>query len=91
MKMKYNVHLYNKLANAFLKRGKLYLSPSYCGAQGNSFVFDPFGYIYSCLEIIGDKEKAIGNYFNGIVWYPEKDMWFNRNIGNVENCRLVIA
>ena len=55
--MEYETGLYKNVYNAMMQKKPLSLSPMHCTALGGSFVFDPFGYIYSCLEMVGKKEQ----------------------------------
>lgn len=85
--IKHDTQLSTNLRNVICESKKLQLSPCHCTAQGNAFVFDPFGYIYTCLELVGDSKKAIGTYRgSNIKWTAEKDKWFERNIGNIRKC-----
>lgn len=86
MKITYKHSVYNKLRNAIHKKIALQLTSCHCSAQSNSYIFDPFGNIYSCLEVVGNKKEVIGNYTNGIIWTKEKDKWFNRNISIINKC-----
>ena len=86
LRIKHNTQLQANLHRAICEGKALKLSPVHCTAQGNSYVFDPFGNIYSCLEVVGNKEKAIGSYIKDVKWYAEKDKWFNRNVGNIVKC-----
>lgn len=86
MKITYKHITYNKLYNAIYKKTSLRFSSCHCSAQSNSYIFDPFGNIYSCLEVVGNKREVIGNYTNNIIWTKEKDKWFNRDIGIINKC-----
>lgn len=82
----HNQQLYYRLYDAISKNKAISLSPCHCSAQSSSYVFDPFGYIYSCPEIVGEKNKSIGTYYNGLVWTKEKEKWFSRDISIIEKC-----
>lgn len=87
LRIKHDTRISTNLRNIICEGKELQLSPCHCTAQGNAFVFDPFGYTYTCLELVGDNKKAIGTYQGTkIQWYEEKEKWFERNIGNVKKC-----
>jgi uncharacterized protein len=81
--------LYNNLYKAISKKTCVELNPTGCSAQTGSYVFDPEGDIYSCLEIIGKKEFALGHFSdgNGVVWNSEnKNKWHSINIATTPQC-----
>ena len=86
MKITYKHFVYNNLRNAMHQKTSLRLFSCHCSAQSNSYIFDPFGDIYSCLEIVGNKKEVIGNYTNNTIWAKEKDNWFNRDISTINKC-----
>lgn len=86
MKIKYKHSVYNNLRNALHKKTSLRLLSCHCSAQSNSYIFDPFGNIYSCLEVVGNKKEVIGNYISNTIWTKEKDKWFNRDISTINKC-----
>ena len=86
MKILYKHLVYNNLRNAVHNKTSLRFFPCHCSAQSSSYIFDPFGNIYSCLEVVGNKKEIIGNYINNTIWTKEKDKWFNRDIGTVNKC-----
>ena len=84
--IEYNQQLYLKLYDSIKKNQPLTLSSTYCSAHDSSYIFDPFGYIYSCLEVVGNKEESIGEYGNAVIWNTKKNKWFDRNISNITSC-----
>lgn len=69
--------------------------PIYCGAQTGEYVFDCYGDIYPCLEIVGKKERRIGTIFqSGMKWFDEEvHRWRNHGVAiNVQcsRCRFVL-
>lgn len=86
IKITHNQQLYFRLYDAIANNRAISLSSCHCSAQSSAYVFDPFGYIYSCPEVVGNRAKAIGAYNNGLVWTKEKDKWFNRDIGIINKC-----
>lgn len=76
-------HFYSYLKNK--SRCRLYSAS--CSSQYGSFLFDPLGNIYPCLEIIGKKDYIIGTYSKDeIQWTKAHDDWFKRNVGNSKGC-----
>jgi len=72
---------------ACLNNKKCYkLKSTICPSQYGSFMFDPYGDIYTCLEMVGQKYHSIGNYKDNLVWTKERDCWFSKNISNMECC-----
>lgn len=77
-------HFYDRLKNK--SRCRFYSAS--CSSQYGSFIFDPKGDIYSCIEIVGRQEYVIGNYLGEeIQWTKAKEYWFNRNVSNVNGCK----
>lgn len=59
-----------------------------CSSQYGSYIFDPNGDIYTCLETVGKEEHIIGHYIKGkIEWTDAKKHWFERNISNISHCK----
>ena len=61
----------------------------YCSSQVGEHIFDPYGNIYPCWEMVGNKDYLIGNYGgNKIIWNEEKlQSWRNYNITANPYCR----
>ena len=78
-------HFYSYLKNK--SRCRLYSAS--CSSQYGSFLFDPQGNIYTCLEVVGKKEHIIGHYGedNNIQWTEVREHWFNRNVMSSIICR----
>lgn len=87
LNMIHDIKTYLSISDVMLNNKNIMFYPYYCSSQSNMYAFDPFGYIYSCLEKVGDKTHAIGQYNDNITWLEEKELWFNRNIGNINKCR----
>ncbi len=86
LKIQNNVSLHERINSAITQNKPITLIPYHCNSHTNSYVFDPYGNIYSCLEVIGDKHKAIGTYNGTIKWKKEKEVWHTRNITSVNKC-----
>lgn len=85
-KIKFEANLYSKISFALTNKKGLLLSPIHCVAHGNSYVFDPYGRIFSCLEMVGKQNNAIGTYSPKLNWTKKKDEWFNKNITDIQKC-----
>lgn len=82
----HDMKVYMSLSEVILNNKNVTFYPYYCSSQTNMYVFDPFGYIYFCLEKVGDKTHAVGQYNDTITWFDNKDLWLNRNVGKVNKC-----
>lgn len=69
----------------YIATGKRF-SPMYssCDADLSCKFFDPEGYIYSCILAVGQKDKAIGTYYQEYQLF--ENSIFDRNISNIEKC-----
>lgn len=85
-RIKHDLQIYTNIYDAIQNKKSVTLSSIHCTAQSGFYVFDPFGYIYSCLEAVGNKNEIIGSYLKGITWTEEKNKWFGRNISFIERC-----
>ena len=64
------------------------LRSTICPSQYGTYLFDPCGDIYTCLEFVGRKQHSIGHYSESIEWLKEKEYWQTRNISNMQSCKL---
>lgn len=62
----------------------------YCHAAVDSakYVFSPDGYVYNCLNLVGNKRFAIGRYSNGRIEIDDSSiqMWSERTITRINEC-----
>ena len=86
VKIKHDEQLYLNIYNSINKNKNLMLFPCHCDAQNNSYIFDPLGNLYSCLEIVGNKNESIGTYKDDVIWTEGKNKWFSRNTGILDKC-----
>lgn len=78
---------FQRLYNAISQKDKLVSFRSvFCGVQTSSYIFDPYGEIYSCWETVGVRKHVMGSYTDGLVWTEEREHWQGRNIGNTPKC-----
>ncbi len=80
--------LYHKLLDAISRNRYFSIKSVYCSAQTGSYILDPCGDIYPCLETVGKKDLVLGRYLsNGIEWTPLANKWHSRNISKSSKCR----
>lgn len=61
--------------------------PSYCSAVNGMLVFDPFGDIYPCWDVVGKEKHKIGSISTGeAVFNQIYNMWSSRKTGNISKC-----
>jgi len=62
---------------------------AFCGSNMAMFLFDPFGDIYPCWEVIGQPEHRIGTYGPGRLDLDETavDGWHRRSVVEIPACR----
>lgn len=80
--IQYDVSLYRRVLFALKNKRPIYLSSFHCEAQSSAYIFDPFGYIYSCLECVGNVRHAIGKYSNELEWLSKKNEWHKMNLSD---------
>jgi len=63
----------------------------YCHAamDNSKYVFSPDGYIYNCLNLVGNSRFAIGRYADGQTEMDSDSIsrWEKRSITNIRECR----
>ena len=85
--------LRNRIENAIKNFRAVPLSPSHCNAHFGNCAFDPYGKVYACMEVLGEKEHEIGVYGpNGIIWSEKsKSIWYDRPISEIcHNCKFIL-
>ena len=61
---------------------------SYCGAVNGMLVFDPFGDIYPCWDVVGNKKHVIGRLEDDQLQLNHKfEFWQSRQPQNIEVCK----
>lgn len=81
--------IYQKFFRYFTNKACCHLTATACPAQYGTFMFDPDGDIYTCLEIVGKKEYSIGHYNSGeLQWTTAKELWFSQNVGVISQCKM---
>lgn len=65
----------------------------FCGAQSGSLIFDPLGDVYSCWDVVGQRDYRVGRYIPDFELEDRfADRWFNSKIGecNCIKCKYVL-
>lgn len=76
----------NKFYSYFINKRRCCLTSTSCPAQYGSFLFDPLGNIYPCLEVVGKQKYSIGQFIDSVEWTSVKDTWYNTDISNILMC-----
>lgn len=65
----------------------LYFRASYCGAHNGMFIFDPYGELYTCWEVVGVDKFKVGSYANGLKFNDEElNKWLGRTSSSIPQC-----
>ena len=81
--------IYQDLCRAIIQKKLLRMDSIGCASQSGSYMFDPKGDIYSCLEIVGQTQYVLGNYAQkeGLLWYEqERKNWQGNNVATSPKC-----
>ena len=81
-KLRYHNSKYERILKGVIEKNNLIpFDIIFCGAQGNMLVFDPYGDLYTCWEVVGRKEFCVGQFAPQLSINDEKiSLWRNRNI-----------
>lgn len=62
---------------------------AFCGSNMAMYLFDPFGDIYPCWEVIGHREHRIGTYGPGFLQLDAGavEHWHDRSVVQIPACR----
>lgn len=80
------------LINLLLEKFVPYKS-CFCGAQSGMIIFDPLGDIYSCWDVVGQRELRVGRYIpNFELEDAFANKWFNARVSkhSCVNCKYVL-
>lgn len=76
-------NIYNTIKNKKLLDFKATL----CASQYGEYIFDPYGDIYPCWDVIGKKQHSLGTYtHNQVIWTDALKQWHGRNIQKIRSC-----
>lgn len=72
--------IYNMLTNLLLGKHVPYKT-CFCGAQSSCIIFDPMGDVYSCWDVVGQKQYRVGRYTPKFELEENlSNKWFNSRI-----------
>lgn len=77
-----------KIKKSLNRKGFIPFHADFCGAETGSIIFDSYGDIYTCWEMVGIENYKVGKYEDKLVFdEKELDSWRGRNINTVSACR----
>ena len=81
--------LQKQLSGTLFARGFPPFRPSFCGSNAGMYLFDPFGDLYPCWDVVGRTEYKIGSFFpDGLRLDPDAQRpWLTRTIAQIPECR----
>lgn len=86
--------IYKNIHNAIYNKKPVSLKATYCSAQTGGYVFSPFGEIYPCWEIVGNKNFLIGILLKkSIKWdYKKLHNWRSLNVcsSTCKHCKYAL-
>lgn len=85
----HDYNMYSRILAAIQNKKPLPYSSTFCGSQSGNYVFDPFGKVYPCLEVVGKSIHQIGDYTNGTIEMhdEERQKWRSANVMSYSSCR----
>lgn len=74
--------IYNNIYNAIINKKAIPLKATYCSSQAGGHVFSPYGEIYPCWEVVGNKNYEIGSLKNNSIQWNESELhkWRSHDI-----------
>ncbi|WP_270581733.1 radical SAM/SPASM domain-containing protein [Butyricimonas virosa] len=79
--------LFDNLSGAIKNKRLIDFGATSCSAQYGAYIFDPYGNIYPCLEVLRQKEHVLGNYsVDKIIWTDAINQWHNRKFMQANSC-----
>jgi uncharacterized protein len=77
------------LAHLSQKEDLPFWKTAFCGSNMAMYLFDPFGNIYPCWEVIGHPEHRIGVYGPGSLELDARalEQWHHRSVVRISSCR----
>lgn len=74
--------IYKNIYNAITNRKAISLRATHCSSQAGGYVFSPFGEIYPCWEVVGNKKYQIGGLKNDSIQWNEDELnkWRSHDI-----------
>jgi len=74
----------------FQKKGYPQFSPGYCGSESGMLVVDPFGKVYTCWDVVGKEQDAVGAAdpaTGRFLWKFSKAKWRTRTVDLMKECQ----
>jgi len=82
-----SVDLENRLVKLFREGGLSTFKTAYCGAHNGMLIFDPYGDLYTCWELVGHDHAKVGSYYPTLDYDLEKmSEWERRLFINIPEC-----
>jgi uncharacterized protein len=77
------------LAHLLQKQGLPFWRTAFCGSNMAMYLFDPFGDIYPCWEVIGHPAHRIGIYGPGLLEFDRGalNQWHHRSVVQISACQ----
>ena len=77
------------LAHLSQKQGLPFWRTAFCGSNMAMYLFDPFGDIYPCWEVIGHPHHRIGIYGPGLLEFDmgALNQWHHRSVVQISDCQ----
>jgi uncharacterized protein len=81
--------LQQRVETALFTSGFPAFRPSFCGSNMGMFLFDPFGDLYPCWDVVGRSEFKIGHFFPGSLQLDREAQrpWQERMVAQIPECR----
>ena len=78
--------IYRIFRKVFEQGGLIEFGINPCGAVAGQLIFDPFGDLYTCWDIVGCSEHKVGRYYPVLKFNRKLDEWRNRTVANIPEC-----
>ncbi len=80
--------LYKPLKRMFGSKNAACFKSEYCAAHSGNLVFDPFGRIFSCWDVLTDPRSVIGTVEkDAFVFNENYSRWQGRTVNALEDCK----
>jgi uncharacterized protein len=80
--------LQRQLGGALFARGFPTFKPSFCGSNTGMYLFDPFGDLYPCWDVVGRPEFKVGRFFPNGLQLDDARLrpWLERTVATIPEC-----
>jgi uncharacterized protein len=81
--------LQRQLGSMLLTRGFPSFKASFCGSNTGMYLFDPFGDLYPCWDVVGQPEFKTGSFFPHSLQLETEALrpWLERTVAQIPECR----